>query len=403
MTLRALILASLVVNLAMAVATWRLWPRPSSRGSGVLAERTVVFNNGPLRTSSNGLRIDITITNSPPQFRWQTIARDSYTNYIASLRAVGCPEQTIRDLITAELTEENNRQRRALLAPLQADYWSHAMRGLAEALNDYEEKIDLIDARTTDQIDILLPQAKQGPVHFSVNGAQTGHLPVEKKDAVKALHERFSLAAAKFMDDPGVTKEEKDRQKKLLQQQLDGELKQLVTPEDYAEMQLRGSRHAEALRGMIGLDLSPEEMRKLVLVLERYEKSPGGSKPGQPGAEQKKAQEQELRDVLGDRYESYVRAQDSNYGQAYRIARRFDLPPETATQVDDVRKSVGEAAQALGKNSQLTRDQRREALLAVQREAESTVREILGEKASDAYQRVGGDWIRSLSASEPQP
>ena len=401
MSLRAFVVASLGINLALTVFVWRLGHDSSTRM--VPAERTVVFNNGPLRTASNGLRIDITITNSAPQFRWQTLARNSYTNYIVSLRAVGCPEQTIRDLVTAELTEECFRQRRALLAPLQVDYWSHAMLGCSETLKDYKKRIDEINEQTIEQIDVLLPQKKTAPVYFSVNAVQTGHLTPENKDALKVLYARFSLAAAKFMEDPSVSNTEKERQKKILQQELDGEVKQLVAPEDYAEMQLRASKHAQALRSLVGVDLSPEEMRTMVSVLDRYDKSSGGSKPGQLSADQKKAQEKELRDVLGDRYETYVRAQDPNYAGAYRVARRFDLPAETADHVDDIRKSVGDAAKALQNNVQLTRDQRREALLAIRRETESTIREILGEKAAEAYQRVGGGWIGNLSAVPPNP
>lgn len=401
MNLRVITFASLAGNLVLGLVVWTL-VRESSINT-VSAERTVVFNNRPLRTSSNGFRIDITITNSAPQFRWQMLARDSYTNYIASLRAVGCPEQTIRDLVTAELTEEYLRQRRALLAPLQADYWTHAMHGISKTLENYGKKIDEIRAGTTDQIDVLLPRVKTVPVYFSVGAERTEHLSADKKDAMKGLYERFSAAAAKFMEDPSVTKAEKDRQRSVLQQQLDAELKQLMTSEEYAEMQLRGSRHGQSLRGMIGIDLSPEELRTMTAVLDRYDKSSAGSKPGQVGAEQKKAQEKELRDVLGDRYDNYVRAQDSAYGTAYRIARRFDLPPETVNRVDDIRKSVGDAAKTLQNNVSLTGDQRREALLAIQREAESTLRQVLGGKAADAYQNVGGDWIKNLSSSRLNP
>lgn len=401
MTTRALVPVSLMVNLVLGIIAWHLMHDSSARLG--TAERTVVFNNGPLRTSTNGLRIDITITNSAPLFRWQNLPRDSYTNYIAGLRIVGCPEQTIRDLVTAELTEEFLRRRRALLAPLQADYWSHAVHGFSKILEDYKKKIDVIHEQTIGQIDILLPPEKKGPVYFSINPVQIEHLAAGKLGAVKALYERFNLAAAKFMDDPAVTKAEKDRQKNVLQQQLDGDLKKLMTPEDYAEMQLRGSAHVQSLRDLVGVDLSPEEMRAMVSLLDRYDKASGGPKPGQLGPDQKKAQEQEIHEILGDRYENYLRAQDSGYAQAYRVARRFDLPVEAANQVDDVRKSVSDAAKTLQSNARLTRDQRREALLAVQRQAESTVREILGEKAATAYQHVGGDWMKNLPPDQSNP
>lgn len=40
---------------------------------------------------------------NPAPFRWAQLESTNYLQYIANLRAIGCPEQTIHDLITAEL------------------------------------------------------------------------------------------------------------------------------------------------------------------------------------------------------------------------------------------------------------------------------------------------------------
>lgn len=39
----------------------------------------------------------------PPTFHWSQVESTNYFVYIAKLRAVGCPEQTIRDIISADL------------------------------------------------------------------------------------------------------------------------------------------------------------------------------------------------------------------------------------------------------------------------------------------------------------
>lgn len=43
------------------------------------------------------------IEGNPEPFRWAQLESTNYLQYIANLRAIGCPEQTIHDLITAEL------------------------------------------------------------------------------------------------------------------------------------------------------------------------------------------------------------------------------------------------------------------------------------------------------------
>ena len=42
-------------------------------------------------------------SNSPDDFRWSTIESADYRNYVANLRHIGCPEQTIRDLLLADI------------------------------------------------------------------------------------------------------------------------------------------------------------------------------------------------------------------------------------------------------------------------------------------------------------
>jgi len=37
----------------------------------------------------------------PPEFRWSRIESEDYPTYITSLRTIGCPEKTIRDIILA--------------------------------------------------------------------------------------------------------------------------------------------------------------------------------------------------------------------------------------------------------------------------------------------------------------
>lgn len=49
-------------------------------------------------------------------FCWSQLEAGDYPTYIAKLRAIGCPEETIRDLITADLASQYEDKRRQLLA-----------------------------------------------------------------------------------------------------------------------------------------------------------------------------------------------------------------------------------------------------------------------------------------------
>ena len=59
-----------------------------------------------------------------PNFGWQTVESADYREYIANLRAVGCPEETIRDIIRADVKKlyEQKRKEVRRAAP-RFEYW----------------------------------------------------------------------------------------------------------------------------------------------------------------------------------------------------------------------------------------------------------------------------------------
>src|SRR5204863_6597430 len=58
------------------------------------------------------------------EFRWQQVESRDYKAYIANLRAIGCPEETIRDIIVADVTKLYAQKRRAIYPEMGTDeYW----------------------------------------------------------------------------------------------------------------------------------------------------------------------------------------------------------------------------------------------------------------------------------------
>src|SRR5882724_337599 len=44
-------------------------------------------------------------------FTWQQVESDDYPSYVANLREIGCPEQTVRDIIIADVNAVYARKR----------------------------------------------------------------------------------------------------------------------------------------------------------------------------------------------------------------------------------------------------------------------------------------------------
>jgi RNA polymerase sigma factor (sigma-70 family) len=56
-------------------------------------------------------------------FHWSQVESADYRQYIANLRAIGCPEQTIRDLIIADLNQLFASRMQAIWTPPAPVYW----------------------------------------------------------------------------------------------------------------------------------------------------------------------------------------------------------------------------------------------------------------------------------------
>src|SRR5437879_6068345 len=65
-----------------------------------------------------------------PGFNWRQVESSDYSTYIANMRAVGVPEQTIRDVIIADVAQAYEARRAALLATRRKPfmYWETADR-----------------------------------------------------------------------------------------------------------------------------------------------------------------------------------------------------------------------------------------------------------------------------------
>src|SRR6516162_1933421 len=90
---RVIALISLGVNVLLA-AVWLATPLrfPSRSGSLASATRDGQFGSG---------RTNFVVRRT--FFSWRDVESPDYPVYIANLRAIGCPEQTIRDLIIADV------------------------------------------------------------------------------------------------------------------------------------------------------------------------------------------------------------------------------------------------------------------------------------------------------------
>src|SRR5438067_13778035 len=98
---RVLLLVSLGVNVGLA-ALW-LFARRSPAGNS--SSGSEVSN----REGANQRRTSVVVRRQ--FFTWREVESPDYPEYVANLRDIGCPEQTIRDIIIADVNALYARKR----------------------------------------------------------------------------------------------------------------------------------------------------------------------------------------------------------------------------------------------------------------------------------------------------
>jgi len=145
LTGRALLTLSLLANLVLAGVWWSaraIEPLETIRGQTVPPTRTAGNSSSvarPLVTGNDAHRP------TGARFHWSMLESEDYRVYIANLRAVGCPEAVLGDLIAAELTQHYNAERRS--RQLALPYWACGATRRAAATRARAEDASLTEER----------------------------------------------------------------------------------------------------------------------------------------------------------------------------------------------------------------------------------------------------------------
>jgi hypothetical protein len=339
-------------------------------------------------------------------FRWAQLESEDYRDYINRLRAIGCPEQTIRDIVIADVDKMlAPKMQAASPHPREAKYWQPVEQEMwedgadKEALRqqraiDYEKREVIRQLLGVDLVGERLRVQGQADYH----GERLGFLSEDKRALVRNVLDQFS-----------------DREREVLEQQIDngdglldtGELARirqqkeaalapLFTPEERAQYDLWFSDSAARVReSVFGMNATEEEFLKLYLLQRDFDAKSGGAPA--PGSEAWNQFQQRARETLGDaRYGEWVRAQDPDYRDIVRVTSRFKLPATVAGELYNLKQPIEEERAKVETNPNLTPQQKDAAYHAIAEETQRVYKEALGDKAFRYYaRRTTNPWVRA--------
>ncbi len=406
---RAVFFVSAFVNVAFAMA----WYFSSSRPwSGAHSSDDLIAEFSP---TTNLIKTNVIVRRQ--FFSWHEVESSDYPTYIANLRDIDCPEQTIRDIIVADVNQLYAQKRATEIITAEQQWWrAQPDTNLVQAAT---EKLRALEAERRALLTRLLgtnwevievastftnpPPAKTG---FALNGPVLGALSAETKEAVQAIAARAVERSQAYIEAQRAENKTPDAAVLArMRQQTRDELSRILTPQQVEEFLLRHSSNAAALRAELrGFEVSPDEFRNLFRARDAIDQQIqlyySGDDP--TSVQQRKLLEQQrdaaMKQALSpERLELYELSKDPGFQQAQATAQKYGTPPEAVLPLYRITQALEQEQQRIRIDPTLTAEERLEQLQAVRAEQEKSLLAILGEDGFKRYQQEN----KSVPAKTP--
>lgn len=419
MNARSILIVSLGLNLVLvgwAVARWQRAPAPA--GSSQAGANSPVASDAKSLPIWRTLRTNVleVVTNhvDAPGFQWSQIETNDFEAYAANLRAVGCPEHVVRQMLMPEIEEVYAD--RGADAEKYTEFWE------TESQRDGRRLATLREHRRLD----IEKRALIARILGVTWSAKAFDEYVREKETAIFLGCLSDDAALRLMDAGMRVEEEKDlfraetkgividveepRLEALIAELRRG-MVEAVSPAEAEELLLRVADLASGfLKGdrFAGLSINGDELRRIAAITARHQdlvdlmlrheldharKGPDffdvvGKIPPEALPE--------IRQLIGpERSVALERSMDKDFCEFVRTARKAELPVESAIKVYDIAQAAVAAAREVKAIESLDPAQRSASLEALKRETESAIRQVVGEKALKDFFRADRGWGRS--------
>jgi len=364
--------------------------------------------------------VAVPVPSEKTNFQWGQLESTDFHQYMENLRAIGCPPETVRDLVIAEVNKMFAPRFTALASQMQRyENW----RGGKRSLDGLRQQLQALQKEKRDLLLALLgidrdPQERWA--NLTIDGmAELGRyafLPADKEPQVREIMEKYKeLEAGRRSGDLMGTP---DSGKKLREERR-AELAKVLTPEELYEMDVRDSNAADSVRSRFGgADLSEEEYRKLFALRKAYEDEQGAvadySDPEKVRrrSEARKQLDENYKSTLGDeRYAQIQKEQDASWRGLTSVAQQFNLPQSTVDQAYQYQQVASQQMSALLSDPSISSDKRPELMKQIQKELDDQLSALMGNGPYAQYKKSspqfylssgGGDTV-VLSGPGPVP
>jgi hypothetical protein len=403
---------SVALNLALAAAIV-LYPRKvAGPVQAAVAAPAALATNPPAPPAVHAT--------PPAPLRWDQIADDDLRLYRDNLRAIGCPELTVQEIIRAVINENFGARRRGLLAPVERQYWNLVLRGelnRRQRLSQMEwgKALTALAGERQQLIsDVLGQDALASEAVRQARRAEAEQrrawLSADKRTQLANLEARHQQQLADWStglnQHPGSPPTPQDESRlQQIQMEFDAAEKQLLTPTELTELKLRESDVAGWAASLPGFNPTEDEWRSLTQLRAQYEESQNVLASPDLNDGTRAARQNELATsfdeavkaaLAPDRLTQYQLANNAEYQSLHAVAQRYGLGDDLVNQGLDIQQTARNMADQVRTNPNLSPENQQTTLNNIQQETSQTLSQILGPGVFATYQEYGGDWFASL-------
>ncbi|PTY01157.1 hypothetical protein [Opitutus sp. ER46] len=338
---------------------------------------------------------------APTAGLWDKLRAADLPTLITRLRAAGLSNEVIRAVVSAELDAQFAPQFEALSARLwPAEYWKGSVLMAGSALLGELESLYRERAALQRSLWKELPRAND-----DVNAAQRrrfGNMPAAKVEMVERIEDDYRDMERQLRAAMGqITLPEDEARLALLERERKADLAAVLSPEELADFELRSSPVVAQLRTTLTvMDATEAELRTIYGVLAPMQSvlypRNGDAEIYRRRQEAQTQAGEQLKAALGEaRYAEYVRANDREYQQLYRLVSSGECTLSAANEAFALRDKITAESQAIGANTELNAEAKRAALQALAQNAQLQYATLLGEKVSARFVNSLG-WLNGI-------
>ncbi len=372
----------------LAVAWLRSSPAERPQRPTINVFRPIVTNVlRPIRTN---------LVIQPRLLTWSDLESTNYSIYIANLRGIGCPEETVRDIIVADVNQLFSARRHAEVT-LPSQQWWRAEPDPEVAAAAQAKLAALDEERRLLLTQLLGPGWDSEGRHFeppqpfpALDGPLLGTLSSETKAAVhsveaarRAALRELNETAAREGRSPGA------RELAAIEQSARTKLAELLGPAELEEYSLRYSPQADRLREQLrNFEPTADEFRALFRATEPIESELAQLAEQTDAASVLRRRELEVRreavvrEALGqERFAYHQLTRQPGFLEARDTALKLGVGAAAVLPLYQINLAASEETQRVLADPSLTQEEQTQQLALLEAQRLDTLRRVLGEEA----------------------